>query len=59
MYGAEAGVLNRGRGLALFLFKLFKQGLSFLHLETTLHFAKLCYAFEERKKIFYHYNFMK
>ena len=27
----------------------FFQGLSFLHLEITLPFAKLCYAFEEKK----------
>ena len=26
----------------------FLQGLSFLHLEITLSFAKLCYAFEEK-----------
>ena len=31
-------------GLALFLF----QSLSFLYLEITLPFAKLCYAFEEK-----------
>ena len=33
--------------LALFLFNFF-QALSFLHLEITLPFAKLCYAFEEK-----------
>ena len=33
-------------GLTLFLFNVFK-GLSFLHLEITLPFAELCYAFEE------------
>ena len=32
--------------LALFLFNF--QDLSFLHLEITLSFAKLCYAFEEK-----------
>ena len=32
--------------LALFLFNF--QDLSFLHLEITLPFAKLCYAFEEK-----------
>ena len=32
----------------LVLFNFF-QGLSFLHLEFTLPFAKLCYAFEEKK----------
>ena len=26
----------------------FFQGLSFVHLESTFHFAKLCYAFEEK-----------
>ena len=36
----------------------FFQGLSFLHLEITLPFAKLCYAFE-KKKFFCHHNFMK
>ena len=51
-YGWGAG----GKGeLALFLFF---QGLSFIHLETTLTFAKLCYAFEE-KNFFCHHNFMK
>ena len=28
------------------------QGLSFFHLETTLPFAKLCYAFEKKKNFF-------
>ena len=37
-------------GLALFVFNFF-QGLSFLHVEITLLFAKLCYAFD-RKSIF-------
>ena len=36
----------------------FFQGLSFLHLEITLPFAKLCYAFE-KKNFFCHHNFMK
>ena len=31
----------------------FSQGLSFLHLEITLSFARLCYAFKEKKKIFF------
>ena len=35
------------------------QGLSFLHLEITLPFAKLCYAFEEKLIFFCHHNFMK
>ena len=35
-----------GGGLALFLSNFF-QGLSFLYLEITLNFAKLCYALEE------------
>ena len=34
-------------GLALFVFNFF-QGFSFLHVEITLLFAKLCYAFEEK-----------
>ena len=36
----------------------FFQGLSFLHLENTLPFAKLCQPFKE-KKFFCHHNFMK
>ena len=40
-------VLLKGAGWTLFLFNFF-QGLSFLHLEITLPFAKLCYAFEEK-----------
>ena len=36
----------------------FFQGLSFLHSEINLSFAKLCYAFE-KKKFFCHHNFMK
>ena len=39
--------LKGAGGMALVLFK-FLQGLSFLHLEITLPFAKLCYAFEEK-----------
>ena len=31
------------------------EGLSFLHLEITLPFAKLCYAFEEKKFFCHHY----
>ena len=42
--------LKRGRGTDNFPISFF-QGLSFLHLEITLPFAKLCYAFE--KKIFF------
>ena len=34
--------------LALFLFNFF-QGLSFLYLQITLSFSKLCYAFKEKK----------
>ena len=34
-------------GAGTFLIKFF-QGLSFLHSEITLPFAKLCYAFEEK-----------
>ena len=37
----------------------FSQGLSFLHLEITLSFARLCYAFKEKKIFFFCYhNFM-
>ena len=36
----------------------FFQGLSFLYLEITLPFAKLCYVFEEFF-VFCHNNFMK
>ena len=45
-YGAGAGLLKRGAGIfPIYFFK----GLSFLHSEITLSFAKLCYAFEEKK----------
>ena len=37
----------------------FFQGLSFLHLESTLPFAKPCYAFEKKNFFFCHHNFMK
>ena len=45
-YGVGAVVLKGGAGT--FPIKFF-QGLSFLYLEITLPFAKLCYAFEEKK----------
>ena len=45
-YGAGAGLLKRG---ASTLPIQFFYGLSFLHLEIALPFAKLCYAFEEKK----------
>ena len=35
----------------------FFQGLSFLHLEITLPFTTLCYAFEEKLFFFYHNSF--
>ena len=41
--------LKEGRWAGTFRINFF-QGLSFLHLEITLHFAKLCYAFDEKKK---------
>ena len=44
--GGESEKIKKG-GLAIVLFHFF-QGLSFLHLEITLRFAKLCYAFEEK-----------
>ena len=37
----------------------FFQGLSFLYLEITLPFAKLCHAFEEKIFFFSHHNFMQ
>ena len=48
---------GRGWGLTLFVFNFF-QGLSFLHIEITLPFAKLCYEFEEKffHKIMVIYN---
>ena len=49
--------LKRERGARTFPIK-FLQGLSILHLEITLPFAKLCHPFQE-KKIFCHHNFMK
>ena len=51
--------LKGGRGAGTFRF-LFFQGLSFLHFEITLSFAKLCYVLEEKKKNFFCYhNFTK
>ena len=47
-YGAGAGLLKGGADT--FPIQFF-QGLSFLHLEITLPFAKLCYALE--KKLFF------
>ena len=40
-------LLKGGGGLVLFLFNFFNV-FSFLHLEITLPFAKLCYVFEEK-----------
>ena len=48
---------KKGEGAGTFPIKFF-QGVSFLHLEITLRFAKLCHAFEE-KKFLCHHNFMK
>ena len=39
---------KKGEGAGTFPIKFF-QGVSFLHLEITLRFAKLCHAFEEKK----------
>ena len=48
-FGAGVGFLKRGgRGAGIFPISFF-QGLSFLHLEIILPFAKLCYAFEGKK----------
>ena len=49
-------VFLKGEGLALFLFNFLK--FIILHLEITLTFAKLCYAFEE-KYFFCRHNIMK
>ena len=49
--------LKGGGGAGTFPIYFF-QGLPFLHLEIILSFAKLCYAFEE-KKIFCYHHFMK
>ena len=46
-YGAGQ-VFLKGEGAGNFPIKFF-QGLSFVHLEITLPFAKLCHAFEEKK----------
>ena len=48
--GQRQVVLKVGGGGAAGTFPIyFFQGLSILHLEITLSFAKLCYAFEEKK----------
>ena len=44
-HGVGAGLLKVGGGAGTFPI-YFSQGLSFLHLEISLSFAKLCYAFE-------------
>ena len=49
-YGAGAGVF-KSRVAGTFPIYFF-QGISFLHLEITLPFAKLCYAFEEETIFF-------
>ena len=46
-YGPGEGHLKRGEA-GTFPISFF-QGLSFLHLEIALPFAKLCYAFEKKK----------
>ena len=50
-------LLKGGGGLVLFLFNFFNV-FSFLHLEITLPFAKLCYVFE-KNNFFCNHNFMK
>ena len=47
-YGAEVGLLNKEGGRGGTFPIQFLQGLSHLHLEITLLFAKLCYGFEEK-----------
>ena len=49
-YGAGAGLLKRGGGGWHFSYAIFSKFI-ILHLEITLPFAKLCYAFE--KKLFF------
>ena len=45
----QGQVVLKGEGGGADTFPIsFFQGLSFLHLEITLPFAKLCYAFEEK-----------
>ena len=44
----EGQVLLKGGGGAYTYPIYFFQGLSFLHLEITLPFARLCYAFQEK-----------
>ena len=56
-YGYGKVFLKRGGGAGIFPIQFF-QGLSLLHLEITLSFAKFCYAVEE-KVFFCHQNFMK
>ena len=51
-YGARSGLLKRGGGGGGTFSVYFFQGLSFLHLQITLTFAKLCYAFEGKKFFF-------
>ena len=55
-YGARAGLLKRWAGTFPITFF---EGLSFLRLEITLSFAKLCHAFEEKYFFFFFLNFMK
>ena len=50
-YGPRADLLKRGGGADTFPISFF-QGLSFLHLEITLPFAKLCYTFEKKQLFF-------
>ena len=53
----EGQVFLKGGGADTFPISFF-QGLSFLRLEITLPFAKLCYAFEKTNFICHH-SFMK
>ena len=57
VYVFDGWGVRGGWGLTLFVFNFF-QGLSFLHIEITLPFAKLCYEFEEKffHKIMVIYN---
>ena len=49
MVQEQVGLLKREGGWHFFYFFY---GLSFLHLEITLFFEKLCYPFEEKKNFF-------
>ena len=60
MVQGQGGGCQEGGGGGAWNFPIyFFQGLPFLHLEITSSFAKLCYAFKEKKIFFSYHNFMK